>query len=161
MEVNKTEYRGREMDFDQIYDEYFDRIYYKILSSVKNAEDAEDITQEVFVSVYKNLSKFRADSKIYTWIYRIAINKTYDFFRKKKIDLELNEEILNIEDGTDLNSPMIIQENLKKLSKEEREILLLKDVYGYKLREISELKGRNISTIKSIYYKALKNLEEE
>lgn len=161
MEINKIEYRGREMDFDQIYDEYFDRIYYKILSSVKNAEDAEDITQEVFMSIYKNLSKFRADSKIYTWIYRIAINKTYDFFRKKKIDLELNEEILNIEDGTDLNSPMIIQENLKKLSKEEREILLLKDVYGYKLREISELKGRNISTIKSIYYKALKNLEEE
>ena len=132
------------MDFDEIYDEYFDRIYYKILGSVKNAEDAEDIAQEVFVSVYKNLSKFRADSKIYTWIYRIAINKTYDFFRKKKIDLELNEEILNIEDNSDLNSPMIIQENLKKLSKEEREILLLKDVYGYKLREISDLKGRNI-----------------
>ncbi len=149
------------MDFDQIYDEYFDRIYYKILSSVKNSEDAEDIAQEVFVSVYKNLSKFRADSKIYTWIYRIAINKTYDFFRKKKIDLELNEEILNIEDDSDLNSPMIIQENLKKLSKEEREILLLKDVYGYKLREISDLKGRNISTIKSIYYKALKSLEED
>ena len=149
------------MDFDEIYDEYFDRIYYKILGSVKNAEDAEDIAQEVFVSVYKNLSKFRADSKIYTWIYRIAINKTYDFFRKKKIDLELNEEILNIEDDSDLNSPMIIQENLKKLSKEEREILLLKDVYGYKLREISDLKGRNISTIKSIYYKALKSLEED
>ncbi|MCF2612220.1 MULTISPECIES: RNA polymerase sigma factor [Fusobacterium] len=149
------------MDFDEIYDEYFDRIYYKILGSVKNAEDAEDIAQEVFVSVYKNLSKFRADSKIYTWIYRIAINKTYDFFRKKKIDLELNEEILNIEDNSDLNSPMIIQENLKKLSKEEREILLLKDVYGYKLREISDLKGRNISTIKSIYYKALKSLEED
>lgn len=149
------------MDFDEIYDEYFDRIYYKILGSVKNAEDAEDIAQEVFVSVYKSLSKFRSDSKIYTWIYRIAINKTYDFFRKKKIDLELNEEILNIEDNSDLNSPMIIQENLKKLSKEEREILLLKDVYGYKLREISDLKGRNISTIKSIYYKALKSLEED
>ena len=149
------------MDFDEIYDEYFDRIYYKILGSVKNAEDAEDIAQEVFVSVYKNLSKFRADSKIYTWIYRIAINKTYDFFRKKKIDLELNEEILNIEDNSDLNSPMIIQENLKKMSKKEREILLLKDVYGYKLREISDLKGRNISTIKSIYYKALKSLEED
>ena len=149
------------MDFDEIYDEYFDRIYYKILGSVKNAEDAEDIAQEVFVSVYKNLSKFRSDSKIYTWIYRIAINKTYDFFRKKKIDLELNEEILNIEDNSDLNSPMIIQENLKKLSKEEREILLLKDVYGCKLREISDLKGRNISTIKSIYYKALKSLEED
>ena len=141
--------------------EYFDRVYYKILSSVKNPEDAEDIAQEVFISVYKNLHKFRADSKIYTWIYRIAINKTYDFFRKKKIDLELNEEILNIADNEDLNGSMIVEENLKKLSKEEREIVVLKDVYGYKLREISKLKDRNISTIKSIYYKALKNLEED
>ncbi len=149
------------MDFDEIYDEYFDRVYYKILSSVKNPEDAEDIAQEVFISVYKNLHKFRADSKIYTWIYRIAINKTYDFFRKKKIDLELNEEILNIADNEDLNGSMIVEENLKKLSKEEREILVLKDVYGYKLREISDMKNRNISTIKSIYYKALKSLEED
>ena len=149
------------MDFDEIYDEYFDRVYYKILSSVKNPEDAEDIAQEVFISVYKNLHKFRSDSKIYTWIYRIAINKTYDFFRKKKIDLELNEEILNIADNEDLNGSMIVEENLKKLNKEEREILLLKDVYGYKLREISDMKNRNISTIKSIYYKALKSLEED
>ncbi len=149
------------MDFDEIYDEYFDRVYYKILSSVKNPEDAEDIAQEVFISVYKNLHKFRADSKIYTWIYRIAINKTYDFFRKKKIDLELNEEILNIADNEDLNGSMIVEENLKKLSREEREIVVLKDVYGYKLREISKMKDRNISTIKSIYYKALKSLEED
>lgn len=149
------------MDFDEIYDEYFDRVYYKILSSVKNPEDAEDIAQEVFISVYKNLHKFRADSKIYTWIYRIAINKTYDFFRKKKIDLELNEEILNIADNKDIGGSMIVEENLKKLSKEEREIVVLKDVYGYKLREISKMKDRNISTIKSIYYKALKNLEED
>lgn len=149
------------MDFDEIYDEYFDRVYYKILSSVKNPEDAEDIAQEVFISVYKNLHKFRADSKIYTWIYRIAINKTYDFFRKKKIDLELNEEILNIADNEDIGGSMIVEENLKKLSREEREIVVLKDVYGYKLREISKMKDRNISTIKSIYYKALKNLEED
>ena len=149
------------MDFDEIYDEYFDRVYYKILSSVKNPEDAEDIAQEVFISVYKNLHKFRADSKIYTWIYSIAINKTYDFFRKKKIDLELNEEILNIADNEDIGGSMIVEENLKKLSKEEREIVVLKDVYGYKLREISKMKDRNISTIKSIYYKALKNLEED
>ncbi|MGO2117600.1 MAG: RNA polymerase sigma factor [Fusobacterium sp.] len=148
------------MDFDQIYEEYFDRVYYKILSSVKNPEDAEDLAQEVFISVYKNLHKFRADSKIYTWIYRIAINKTYDFFRKKKINLELNEEILNIEEAVDLNGSMIVKENLKKLEKNEQEVVVLKDIYGYKLREIAELKGRNISTIKSIYYKALKNLEE-
>ena len=47
------------MDFDNIYEEYFDRIYYKVLSVVKNDDDAEDICQETFISVYKNLSKFR------------------------------------------------------------------------------------------------------
>ena len=67
------------MDFDEIFEQYFDRIYYKILGVVKNPEDAEDISQEVFISVYKNLKKFRADSNIYTWIYKIAINKIYDF----------------------------------------------------------------------------------
>ncbi|MGL5232573.1 MAG: RNA polymerase sigma factor, partial [Fusobacteriaceae bacterium] len=92
------------MDFEEIFEEYFDKIYYKVLGSVKNSEDAEDITQEVFISVYKNLKKFREDSNIYTWIYKIAINKVYDFFRKRKLNLELNDEILDMEDGTDLNN---------------------------------------------------------
>jgi RNA polymerase sigma-70 factor (ECF subfamily) len=146
------------MDFEEIFDQYFDRVYYKVLSAVKNPEDAEDISQEVFISVYKNLKSFREESNLYTWIYRIAINKTYDFFRKKKIELELNEEILNLEDGNDPNVAMILQEKLKLLSKEEKEIVLLKDIYGYKLREISELKDMNLSTVKTIYYKAIKDM---
>ncbi len=86
------------MDFDEIFETYFSRVYNKILGMVKNPEDAEDIAQEVFVSVYKNLKKFRKESNVYTWIYRIAINKTYDFFRRNKLTFELNEEILEIED---------------------------------------------------------------
>ena len=80
------------MDFDNIYEEYFDRVYYKVLSVVKNDDDAEDICQETFISVYKNLSKFREESNIYTWIYRIAINKTYDFFKKRKLEFEINDD---------------------------------------------------------------------
>ena len=72
------------MNFDEIFETYFSRIYNKILGMVKNKEDAEDIAQDVFLTVYKNLKKFRNDSGIYTWVYRIAINKTYDFFRRKK-----------------------------------------------------------------------------
>ena len=83
------------MDFDNIYEEYFDRVYYKVLSVVKNDDDAEDICQETFISVYKNLSKFREESNIYTWIYRIAINKTYDFFKKRKIFSALNNFIFH------------------------------------------------------------------
>ena len=146
------------MDFDNIYEEYFDRVYYKVLSVVKNDDDAEDICQETFISVYKNLSKFREESNIYTWIYRIAINKTYDFFKKRKIEFEINDDVLSLPEDVNFDTKVILQEKLKLISDEEREIVILKDIYGYKLKEIAEMKNMNLSTVKSVYYKALKDM---
>ncbi|WP_022819340.1 RNA polymerase sigma factor [Fusobacterium russii] len=149
------------MDFDNIFEEYFDKVYYKVLSIVKNSDDAEDISQEVFMSVYKNLNKFRKESNIYTWIYRIAINKTYDFFKKKKNELEINEEVLLIADEFNSDTNILLQEKLNLISEKEREIIILKDIYGYKLKEIADMKNMNLSTVKSIYYKALKDMGGE
>jgi RNA polymerase sigma-70 factor (ECF subfamily) len=128
------------------------------LGVVKNPEDAEDISQEVFLSVFKNLDKFREESNIYTWIYKIAINKIYDFFRKRKETLELNEEILMSLDDNKTDTKLILEERMKGLSPLERQIILLKDIFGYKLKEIAELQNMNISTVKSIYYKAIKSM---
>ena len=146
------------MDFDNIYEEYFDRVYYKVLSVVKNDDDAEDICQETFISVYKNLSKFREESNIYTWIYRIAINKTYDFFKKRKVEFEINDDVLSLPEDINFDTKIILQEKLKLISEKEREIVILKDIYGYKLKEIAEIKNMNLSTVKSVYYKALKDM---
>ena len=146
------------MDFDNIYEEYFYRVYYKVLSVVKNDDDAEDICQETFISVYKNLSKFREESNIYTWIYRIAINKTYDFFKKRKIEFEINDDVLSLPEDVNFDTKVILQEKLKLISDKEREIVILKDIYGYKLKEIAEMKNMNLSTVKSVYYKALKDM---
>ena len=146
------------MDFDNIYEEYFDRVYYKVLSVVKNDDDAEDICQETFISVYKNLSKFREESNIYTWIYRIAINKTYDFFKKRKIEFEINDDVLSLPEDINFDTKVILQEKLKLISEKEREIVILKDIYGYKLKEIAEMKSMNLSTVKSVYYKALNDM---
>lgn len=146
------------MDFESIYDEYFDKVYYKVLGIVKNPDDAEDISQEVFISVYKNLKKFREESSIYTWIYRIAINKTYDFFKKNKENLEINEEILSLEYNVDMDTNVLLKEKLQKISLQERELVILKDLYGYKLKEIAEMKNMNLSTVKSIYYKAIRDM---
>lgn len=146
------------MDFDNIYEEYFDRVYYKVLSVVKNDDDAEDISQETFISVYKNLSKFREESNIYTWIYRIAINKTYDFFKKRKLEFEINDEVLSLPEDINFDTKVILEEKLKLISEKEREIVILKDIYGYKLKEIAEIKNMNLSTVKSVYYKALKDM---
>ena len=146
------------MDFDNIYEEYFDRVYYKVLSVVKNDDDAEDICQETFISVYKNLSKFREESNIYTWIYRIAINKTYDFFKKRKIEFEINDDVLSLPEDVNFDTKVILEEKLKLISEKEKEIVILKDIYGYKLKEIAEMKNMNLSTVKSVYYKALKDM---
>ncbi len=146
------------MDFDNIYEEYFDRVYYKVLSVVKNDDDAEDICQETFISVYKNLSKFREESNIYTWIYRIAINKTYDFFKKRKLEFEINDEVLSLPEDINFDAKVILEEKLKLISEKEKEIVILKDIYGYKLKEIAEIKNMNLSTVKSVYYKALKDM---
>ena len=146
------------MDFDNIYEEYFDRVYYKVLSVVKNDDDAEDICQETFISVYKNLSKFREESNIYTWIYRIAINKTYDFFKKRKLEFEINDDVLSLPEDINFDTKVILEEKLKSISEKEKEIVVLKDIYGYKLKEIAEMKNMNLSTVKSVYYKALKDM---
>jgi len=146
------------MNFDEIFETYFSRIYNKILGMVKSKEDAEDIAQDVFLTVYKNLKKFRNDSGVYTWVYRIAINKTYDFFRRKKETFELNEEVLSIEDNEDVTTKIVLEEKLQLISEREREIILMKDIYGYKLREIGNIKDMKLSTVKSIYYKGLKEM---
>ena len=137
---------------------YSPPLYYKVLSVVKNDDDAEDICQETFISVYKNLSKFREESNIYTWIYRIAINKTYDFFKKRKIEFEINDDVLSLPEDINFDTKVILQEKLKLISEKEREIVILKDIYGYKLKEIAEMKSMNLSTVKSVYYKALKDM---
>ena len=104
------------------------------------------------------MKKFKGESSIYTWIYRIAINKTYDFLKKNKAMLEINEEILSLEYNVDMDRNMILAEKLKKISMQEREFVILKDLYGYKLKEIAEMKDMNLSTVKSIYYKAIRDM---
>ena len=101
------------MDFDNIYEEYFDRVYYKVLSVVKNDDDAEDICQD---------------------------------------------EVLSLPEDINFDTKVILEEKLKLISEKEREIVILKDIYGYKLKEIAEIKNMNLSTVKSVYYKALKDM---
>lgn len=141
-------------NFDDIYDEYFDRIFNKVYSMVNNEKDAEDIVQDAFISVYKNLRKFNKKSNIYTWIYRIATNKTYDFFRKKKEEFELKDNYI-CDDVDYLNNSIVIKNKILELKEENRKIVLLHIMYGYKFREISKLLKIKLSTVKAKYYKSI------
>jgi RNA polymerase sigma factor (sigma-70 family) len=76
--------RGDEMAFKELVTVYQDRIYNTCIGIVQNAEDAEDVTQEVFIQVYRSIDNFKGESKLSTWLYRIATTRSLDLLRSRK-----------------------------------------------------------------------------
>ncbi|HLF34034.1 MAG TPA: sigma-70 family RNA polymerase sigma factor, partial [Cyclobacteriaceae bacterium] len=76
--------RGDEQAFRQLVEEYQDKVYNTCLGFVRNEEEADDLAQEVFVEVFSSVQSFRGDSKLSTWIYRIAVTKSLELIRSKK-----------------------------------------------------------------------------
>ncbi|MEM6687192.1 MAG: sigma-70 family RNA polymerase sigma factor, partial [Bacteroidota bacterium] len=74
---------GNRAAYSRLIDEYQQRIFHTCLSFVPNKEDAEDVAQEVFVEIFRSIHKFKGNSKLSTWIYRISTNKSLEFIRKK------------------------------------------------------------------------------
>jgi len=70
-------------DFNQLYQTMKHRVYNTVLSYLQSAEDAEEVTQDVFLEVHQNMENFRQEAQLSTWVYRIAINKSLDFLRHK------------------------------------------------------------------------------
>lgn len=76
--------RGNENALEKIYEHYSTKVFNTVISYTKNQEDAEELHQDIFVTIFNTASSFRKDAKVSTWIYRIAVNKSLDFLRKKK-----------------------------------------------------------------------------
>ena len=92
------------------------------------------------------------------WFPKCEKIRTFIFFKKRKIEFEINDDVLSLPEDVNFDTKVILQEKLKLISDKEREIVILKDIYGYKLKEIAEMKNMNLSTVKSVYYKALKDM---
>lgn len=157
-----------------------ERIVYNIaLRMLSNPEDAKDISQEVFIKVYKNLKKFDNKSSFSTWIYRICVNTCIDSIRKKKgkETLSIDEKYEGEENTMDKQmadpspSPeesmihkeyhMDIQNAINLLSEEHKTILTLRDLEGFSYSEITELTDSSLGTVKSRLSRArlqLKNI---
>jgi len=75
--------QGSETALKKLYDSYSTKVFNTVLSYTKNREDAEELLQDIFVTIYNSASTFRKDASVSTWIYRIAVNKSLDFLRKK------------------------------------------------------------------------------
>ena len=139
------------------------------LSLTQNMEEAKDLLQETFVKVWKNINNFRADSQIYTWIYRIATNECLNFLKKKRnrfflpivdVESELNNKLDNSPYINGDEIQMKLQKALLKLPDKQRLVFNMKYFDEMKYEEIAEITGTSIGSLKASYHHAVKKIEE-
>ena len=163
--------------YDELIRRYQERIYATIYHMTANHEDANDLAQETFIKAYQALKSFKGDSSFFTWVYRIAVNKTINFLkqRKNKTHMSLNDLDFNAEHDPDLvalvseKTPrrevnlIELQEKLndamQKLSEIHRLVVTLHDVQGLSHEDISKIMGCNTGTVRSRLFYARQQLQ--
>jgi len=154
--------------FRQLVDKYKERIYWHARKIVVDHEDADDVTQETFIKVYRALKDFREASQLFTWIYRITTNEALSLLKKKQkrsatsMD-EVYEEIENSFNSDPLISGEEIQLKLQKallqLPEKQRLVFNMKYFDDLKYDEISEITGTSVGGLKASYHLAVKKIE--
>lgn len=173
----KRAQKGDLSAYDQLVQRYQERIYATIYHMTSNHEDANDLAQDAFIKAYRALKSFKGDSSFFTWVYRIAINKTINFLkqRKNRIQMSLNDIDFNAEHDPDLVA-LVSEKNprrelnlaelqeklnaaLQKLSDVHRLVVTLHDVQGLSHDEISKIMDCNTGTVRSRLFYARQQLQ--
>ncbi|TCQ08180.1 RNA polymerase RpoE-like sigma-24 subunit [Serpentinicella alkaliphila] len=162
--------------FEMLIETYQKKAFNIAYRMLGNLEDANDVTQEAFVKVYKSLGKFKGDSKFSTWLYSIVTNASIDYMRKnRKTDVvyldKKEEDKMKIEVPDNINTPehlfekkeikRVIHDSINKLSKEHRTVIILRDIQGFSYDEIANILNCSEGTVKSRISRArgqLKNI---
>ncbi|MGA3187818.1 MAG: sigma-70 family RNA polymerase sigma factor [Bryobacteraceae bacterium] len=154
-----------QLAFREIVDRYQSKVFSIIYGVLRNHNDAEDISQQVFSKVYFSIRNFDFRSSLLTWIYKITVNECYDYLRKKRVRKLVYESDFSEEDAqrmeasdpaVDPTAPMdkrlaqrdLVTKLLSKVSAEDRSLILLKEVEGHSVEELAAMTGLNENTIK-------------
>ena len=162
--------RGEMAAFQQLVEKYKQKVYYMALEMTGNHHDAEDLSQEVFMKVYVSIKDFRGDSKLSSWLYRIAMNLCIDKSRRKRLKLvELDERIqekpspgLTPDAAIQSQAMQVqIQQALSKLPPRQRSIFVMRHYNEMMLREIAEVLEISEGTVKAQLFRAIQKLQKE
>jgi len=165
--------------YTKLLDTYQELVFNTCLSFVPNSEDAEDIAQEVFMEVYRSVDRFKGNSKLSTWIYRIAINKSLAFIRKKNTKKRFGF-MQSLSGGglpldktsyfTEFNHPGVELERkeqqetlfkaINQLPESQKVVFTLHNIDGLSYKEVSEISGKSISSVESLLFRAKKKLRQ-
>lgn len=170
---------GKAFAYGKLIDLFQQKVFATCISFVPNKEDAEDIAQDVFVEVFNSIKKFKGNSKLSTWIYRITTNKCLEFIRKRntKKRFAFLQSIMGNDIPvdktkyfTEMNHPGILLENKEKsetlfkainqLPDAQRVVFTLSKVDGMSYQEICEVTEKSLSSVESLMFRAKKNLQD-
>jgi RNA polymerase sigma factor (sigma-70 family) len=154
--------------FNLLVQAYQERVYWHVRKMVIDHDDANDLTQDIFVKVWSNLSKFREESSLFTWVYRIATNECLNFLQKKKRRFmlplgDVSEELASkIDSGNMMSGDEIqlkLQKALLKLPNKQRAVFNMKYYDDLKFEQISAITGTSVGALKANYHHAVKKIE--
>tara|TARA_Y100000766_G_scaffold10962_1_gene7976 strand:+ start:593 stop:1144 length:552 start_codon:yes stop_codon:yes gene_type:complete len=155
--------------FNLLMDKYQEKVYWVIRRMVIEHEVADDVAQETFVKVWKNIESFKGDSKLYTWIYRIATNEALNHLRKKKrrfflpigdVEHELRSSLDADVYYTGDDIQLKLQKALLKLPEKQRLVFNMKYFEEMKFKDIAEVMEVSVGSLKAQYHHAVKKIEK-
>ncbi len=154
--------------FEVLVSTYKERLYWHIRRIVLQHDDADDVLQNTFIKVYKNIKGFKGDSKLYSWMYRIATNEALNFLKSKSRKLGLSSEALQEKTLTNLEADVYfegdeiqlkLQQAIAKLPEKQKLVFNMKYFEEMKYEEISEILQTSVGGLKASYHIAVKKLE--
>ncbi len=160
---------GDRTAFDSLVDRYHREIYFLALRFMKNAEDAEDVTQQAFVRAFEKIDSFRGDAAFNTWLYRVTVNLCNTRLRSRKETAELNENTRDERSQDDSPSAGIIKQEaasaasaaVESLPEKQRLAVSLRVFNELSYREIGEIIGCSEQTAKVNFHYGMENLRKK
>jgi RNA polymerase sigma-70 factor (ECF subfamily) len=156
--------QGDKNAFGDLYVRYMDDIYRYIAYRVNNhQQDAEDLTEQVFLKAWNGLDQYRGDVPFKAWIFRIARNTVFDFYRTRKEVLPLSEDSLVTDQNHDMEEKLLSKEQsvqlvdaIGQLSPMHQNVLILRFIIGLSVRDVAQILDRSEGAIKALQHRALK-----
>lgn len=159
---------GDKQAYAHFINKYKNQLYATILRMTKNPQDAQDLVQDAFIKVYRNLDKYDANGSFSSWLYRVAINHCMDEFRKKRystVQVEIDEERVVNSEHPELvflkkEKSRQLERLIATLPEDERLIILLRYVNEISYEEIGEVMDVPLSTVRNKLHRAKKKMRE-
>jgi RNA polymerase sigma-70 factor, ECF subfamily len=162
--------QGDRQAFGELLDRYEARVYRLALSYTGSVADAEDVTQEVFLGIHRNLGQFRGRAALSTWIYRVAVNHCLEFRRKRRlpsVSLDEGAEIPSVrweDDPVQVATKVSLKEEVARamagLTDVQREVVEMHELHGLTYSECADVLGIPVGTVKSRLANAFVRLRE-